>query len=77
MINDLRLTCHFQTKRLTAFWAISLGRLVGFEPTIFWATTRRVNPYTTAAMIATEMLPYAPLCGKWRAVVSTKRPFLL
>lgn len=26
------------------------GRLVGFEPTIFWATTRRVNPYTTAAM---------------------------
>ncbi len=27
-----------------------LGRVVGFEPTIFWATTRRVNPYTTPAI---------------------------
>ena len=27
-----------------------LGRVMGFEPTIFWATTRRVNRYTTPAM---------------------------
>lgn len=26
------------------------GRVVGFEPTIFWATTRCVNPYTIPAM---------------------------
>ena len=26
-----------------------VGRVMGFEPTIFWATTRRVNHYTTPA----------------------------
>lgn len=44
-------------KKADSVWAISLGRLVGFEPTIFWATTRRVNPYTTAAMIVRRILP--------------------
>ena len=29
---------------------LRLGRVVGFEPTISWATTRRVNPYTTPAI---------------------------
>ena len=29
-----------------------LGRVMGLEPMIFWATTRRVNPYTTPAMSA-------------------------
>ena len=27
-----------------------VGRVMGLEPMIFWATTRRVNPYTTPAM---------------------------
>ena len=31
-----------------------LGWTVGFEPTIFWATTRCVNPYTTPTMRRTE-----------------------
>ena len=29
-----------------------MGRVMGLEPMIFWATTRRVNPYTTPAMSA-------------------------
>jgi hypothetical protein len=32
-------------------FSLSVGRVVGFEPTIFWATTRRVNPYTIPAML--------------------------
>ncbi len=31
---------------------ISLGRVMGLEPTIFWVTTRRVNHYATPAMPA-------------------------
>jgi hypothetical protein len=33
---------------------ITRGRMVGFEPTIFWATTRRVNPYTTSAIMPVQ-----------------------
>ena len=45
------------------------GRVVGFEPTIFWATTRRVNPYTTPAMMeinpfSERMLPQCVASGK-------------
>lgn len=39
-------------KKADGFLHQPLGRVVGFEPTIFWATTRRVNPYTTPAMHA-------------------------
>jgi predicted nucleotidyltransferase len=38
--------------------------MVGFEPTIFWATTRRVNPYTTSAIRAT-MLSQVGQSSKW------------
>jgi eukaryotic-like serine/threonine-protein kinase len=40
---------------------------VGFEPTIFWATTRRVNPYTTPAMTC-QILSYVQAMGKWGAL---------
>lgn len=49
------------------------GRVVGFEPTIFWATTRRVNPYTTPAKIP-EMLSYVPISGKSPALWMPKSP---
>ena len=34
-----------------------MGRVMGLEPMIFWATTRRVNPYTTPAIVRTHKGP--------------------
>ena len=34
-----------------------MGRTEGIEPSIFWATTRRVNRYATPAMNANHIVP--------------------
>ena len=43
---------------------------MGLEPTIFWATTRRVNPYTTPAILIN--LPIAIVILSHRAWLGKK-----
>ncbi len=47
--------------------------MVGFEPTIFWATTRRVNPYTTSAIKTRENATISPGPEQINSGVTTGR----